>query len=656
MLNSDVLSQLKQFKQDLREANNRFEGIVKGSPGRFGFVTMEEGREAFLNPDEMQRVFPGDKVLAEVSQDEKGRDVAKVVECLDSELKYFVGRYLVRGNGHFVDPDLNGLSRWIFIPPKKRKQAEVGDYILCRVLQHPFKEGKPQAEVVKIIGKDGQPGLPVDYMLAKFNLNAKNPARFDEKRAQKILEEQAKSRVDYRELPFLTIDAATTQDMDDALHAAAAENGGWTLQVAIADPASLVEEGGDIDKYARRLGATHYFPDRIVPMLPPRLANHYCSLLAGEDRLVLMCTMQISADGNIESSRIEEAVIKSKAKLSYEDVASVLDGKESSHEFSDQLSTLKAVTDALRQRRQQDCLITPDRPEYRLILDDNKKVTDIALKVSNAAHGVVEEAMVAANRCAAAYLAEHCKPALYMAHSGFREERIEQIQQIMSEQCPGFDASVLTQWQGLKTLMQSEEVQKSELPLAAIASRLLARGTLSRTPAPHAGMGLESYTTFTSPIRKYLDLTVHRLIKASLNSGKSPSINERMVERLQEAQRNGRNAVNGAENWLKCEFAQTLTGKPLQGTVQHTNGAGFQVRLNDTGIEGLINLGELKEKFRFDGTYFQHIGDKHQYRLEQPVEVVITQVDMDKKQITMALTEVQSEAESTASQTAEQNA
>ncbi|WP_020410130.1 ribonuclease R family protein [Hahella ganghwensis] len=656
MLKSDVLSQLKQFKQDLREANNRFEGVVKGSPGRFGFVTLEDGREAFLNPDEMQRVFPGDKVLAEITQDDKGRDVAKVVECLSSELKYFVGRYLTRGNGHFVDPDLNGLSRWIFIPPKKRKHSEVGDYILCRVMQHPFKEGKPQAEVVKIIGKDGQPGLPVDYMLAKFNLNGKNNARFDEKQAQKVLEEQAKSRTDYRELPFLTIDAATTQDMDDALHATAKDNGGWTLQVAIADPASLIEEGGDIDKYARRLGATHYFPDRIIPMLPPKLANHYCSLLAGEDRLVLMCTIEISAEGQIESSRIEEAVMNSKAKLSYEDVAAALDSQDNSHEFSAQLATLKAVTDALRQRRQQDCLITPDRPEYRLILDDNKKIASIEPKVSNSAHGVVEEAMVAANRCAAAYLAEHCKPALYMAHSGFRAERIEQIQQIMSEQCPGFDTSSLAEWYGLKTLMHSEEVQQSELPLAAIASRLLARGTLSQKPAPHAGMGLESYTTFTSPIRKYLDLTVHRLIKASLNNGKAPGINDRMVERLQEAQRNGRHAVNGAESWLKCEFAQTLIGKALPGTVQHTNGAGFQVRLNDTGIEGLINLGELKEKFRFDGTYFQHIGDQHQYRLEQPVEVVITQVDMEKKQITMELTEMQSPTETASPEATEQNA
>ena len=656
MLKSDVLSQLKQFKQDLREANNRFEGIVKGSPGRFGFVTLEDGREAFLSPDEMQRVFPGDKVLAEITQDDKGRDVAKIVECQKTELSYFVGRYLVRGQGHFVEPDLNGLNRWIFIPPKKRKQAEVGDFILCRVLQHPFKEGKPQAEIVKILGKEGQSGLPVHYMMAKYNLNGKNPVRLDEKQIQQTLEANIGQREDLRATAFLTIDATTTQDMDDALHATANESGGWTLQVAIADPAVFVPEGSELDKYARRLGCTHYFPDRILPMLPARLANHYCSLLAGEDRLALVCTMQISAEGVIESSDIKEAAINSNAKLSYEEVAAAVDSNDSTHAQIEQLSMLKAVTDALHLRRQQDALITPDRPEFSMVLNDKQQIASIVPKVSTSAHAIVEEAMVAANRSAAAYLQKHCKPALYMAHSGFREERLEQIKTIMTEQCPGVDVESLSQWTGLKTLLDSPEVQQSDLPLAAIASRLLARGTLSQSPAPHAGMGLAAYTTFTSPIRKYVDLTVHRLIKASLNATKAPGINKRMVEHLQDALRQGREAVNGAENWLKCEFAQNLVGQKLAGTVQHTNGSGFQVRLNDTGIEGLVNLGQLKEKFRFDGTYFQHIGDEHQYRLEQPVEVIISQVDMTKKQITMTLADIQESAEAPVAEASEQNA
>ncbi len=656
MLKSDVLSQLKQFKQDLREANNRFEGIVKGSPGRFGFVTLEDGREAFLNPDEMQRVFPGDKVLAEITQDDKGRDVAKIVECQKTELSYFVGRYLVRGQGHFVEPDLNGLNRWIFIPPKKRKQAEVGDYILCRVLQHPFKEGKPQAEIVKILGKEGQSGLPVHYMMAKYNLNGKNPARLDEKQIQQTLSANIDKRADLRDIAFLTIDATTTQDMDDALHVTANDTGGWTLQVAIADPAVFVEEGSDLDKYARRLGCTHYFPDRILPMLPSRLANHYCSLLAGQDRLALVCTMQVNADGVVESSDIQEASINSKARLNYEEVAAVIDSADSNHAQYQQLETLKAVTNALRQQRQREALITPDRPEFSLTLNDNQQIANIQPKLSNSAHAIVEEAMVAANRSAAAYLQQHCKPALYMAHSGFREERLEQIKTIMTEQCPGVNAEALAEWTGLKTLLDSPEVQQSELPLAAIASRLLARGTLSQSPAPHAGMGLESYTTFTSPIRKYVDLTVHRLIKSSLHATKAPAINKRMVEHLQEALRQGREAVNGAENWLKCEFAQKLVGQKLAGTVQHTNGSGFQVRLDETGIEGLVNLGELKEKFRFDGTYFQHIGDQHQYRLEQKVEVIITQVDMNRKQISMTLADIQESPETPTAETSTLNA
>ena len=183
MLKSDVLSQLKQLKKDIREASNQNSGLVRGSLGRFGFVVLNDGRECFLNPEEMQKVFPGDKVLAEINQDDKGRHVATIVKIQESTLNYFVGRYLVRGKGHFVEPDMAGLNRWIFIPPKKRKQAKVGDYILCKVMQHPFKEGKPQAEVVRIIGSPEKSGLPAEYALAKYNLGGKNPDRIDDETA-----------------------------------------------------------------------------------------------------------------------------------------------------------------------------------------------------------------------------------------------------------------------------------------------------------------------------------------------------------------------------------------------------------------------------------------------------------------------------------------
>ncbi len=639
MLNSDVLSQLKQLKKDIREANNQHEGTVKGSPGRFGFVVLNDGRECFLSPDEMQKVYPGDRVLAEVSQDDKGRDVASVISLQDSTLSYFVGRYLTRGKGHFVEPDLPGLNRWIFIPPQKRRQANVGDYILCKTLQHPFKEGKPQAEIVKVLGKGEESGLPTDYVLAKYNLGGKQPGKFNFKELQQRIDNQIARRKDLRDLAFVTIDAATTMDMDDALYAEDMEDGGWKLVVAIADPAELVDKDSDADKYARRLGSSYYFPDRVISMLHPKLANELCSLQAEQDRLALVCQLEIDATGQVLSSSIEEAVIQSKAKLAYDEVSLLFSDPEqlAGHPNAEQLKRLRQVTDALAAKRQTEALVTDEKPEYRLTLDDNKKIAEIVRKQSTPAHRVIEEAMIAANRAAAAFLEKQARQALFASHPGFRPERLEQLKQVVQEQCPDFDTNQLEKWDGYKRLIQHLAEKPAELPVAAIASRMLTRSTLSKQPVPHAGMGLPAYTTFTSPIRKYADLTVHRIIKAVLRNESSQSLSNRHLERLQEILRNGRMAVNESEHWLKCEFAKTLIDQPLAGQVQHTNGSGFQVRLLDTGIDGNINLGELAEKFKFDGVHFRHIGETRSFCLEQEVLVKIKEVDMDSKQITMVL-------------------
>ena len=654
MLKSDVLSQLKQLKKDIREASNERDGTIKGSLGRFGFLVLDDGRECFLNPEEMQKVFPGDRVIAEISKDEKGRDVATIVKLRESRLTYFAGRYINRGKGHFAEPDLTGLSRWIFIPPKKRKQAKPGDYILCRILQHPFKEGKPQAEVVKVIGNLEQPGVPFDYVLAKYNLGGKNPGSVNGDQIRAHIKQQTTIRKDLRDTNFVTIDAATTLDMDDALHAQRTENG-WNLTVAIADPAEFVTQDSDADKYARRLGSSSYFPNRVISMLHPQLANEYCSLQPGQDRLALLCSLSIDDTGTVTASTIEEGVIQSKAKLSYLEVSEILENREEQAEkpkdeqstpvrdealsniLKDQLKCLQDIAQALHKKRRQEALITANKPEFNLLLDKNRKVEKIVPRQMTIAHQLIEEIMIAANRAAAAYLKKHAKEALYTAHSGFRPERIEQLKAVIGEQCTGFDTCQLEDWQGLKHLVGHLETNPAELPVEAIASRMLTRGMLSKVPAPHAGMGFAEYTTFTSPIRKYSDLLVHRMIKAILHQKTAKHLSRQALERLQESLRNSRNAVNECEHWLKCEYAQTLKGQAFSGRIQHINGSGFQVRLDDNGLSGTVELGPVTEKFKFDGTRFQHIGENRRFVLEQPVTVKIADVNMDKKLITMVL-------------------
>ncbi|RMF15924.1 MAG: VacB/RNase II family 3'-5' exoribonuclease [Gammaproteobacteria bacterium] len=641
MLNSDALNQLKQLKQDISKDNPRHEATVKGSMGRFGFAVLDDGRQAFLIPDEMAKVLPGDRVRVELSKDEKDRDTATIEKVLKSELRYVVGRYVIRGKGHFVEPDASQLSRRVFLPPKARKGASEGDLILCRITRHPFEDQKPQAEVVRIIGREDTPHVETEYCLSKHGLSAhaRLPKIGDAQVAawQKQIEKAMSRREDLRALPFVTIDSASTQDMDDALCAEATDDG-WTLHVAIADPAELVEPGGEIDQRAQRLGSSWYFPDRIIPMLPDVLSTELCSLVPGQDRLALVMSLQVKPDGQISDFRLCEAVIHSRAKLAYSDVAGLMaEGAE--HVDTDSLKALEAVRQALNNYRDNHALVAEDRQDYRLILNEAGKIDHIERRDSLDAHNLVEEAMIATNRCAARFLREKGLTGPFITHAGFRPERLDAMDQIRREQL-GDDARFdLTDWKGFKAFLQALDEKDSELPLRGIATRSLARSLLSPEAAPHFGMGLALYTTFTSPLRKYNDLLVHRQIKAVLHGQKPQKVRERDCEHLQEALRLGRQAVNETEQWLKCQYMADQDGALGRGRIVHVNGAGFQVRLDNTGVEGFVHLGEEDEKFSFDPVYLTQKSATRTFMLDQTVMVEVAGVDWDRRQVKFRLTD-----------------
>jgi len=646
MLNPDALNQLKQLKQEIRASKEIFEGTVKGTPSRFGFVILDDGRECFLPPDEMQKVFPGDRIRVELNKDEKGRDTAVVEKLLNSSLKEFVGRYVEKGTAHFVEPDINNLSRWLYVPPDRRKGAKAGDLVRCKVLQHPFRSGKPQVAVLSLIGTEQEPGIEGRYVAEKYNLSQTWPEAVEQELAtlsEELVTTELAERADLRDWPFVTVDSESTQDMDDALCADVVEDG-WRLHVAIADPTSLIKEGGALDQEAFKRASSFYFPDRVLPMLPPRLANELCSLKPGLDRLALVCSMHITHAGEIASYELQEAVIHSKAKLSYHEVAAFLADQGSGralrnagadmHELVDRLH---AIQSALRQNRQANALLVEDRPDYYLRLNERMKIERIDRSEANQAHNLVEECMVAANRCAAEFLAGLGQPAIFVVHPGFRSNRLEQIQQIAREQLPDFDAASLTQWQGFRDFMQRLSTLESPYPLKAIASRLLTRSLLDREAAPHFGMGLPCYTTFTSPIRKYNDLVVHRLIKAKLRNRKPTQVEPQWLDQLQETLRNGRQSVTEMEQWLKCQYAQQLKGQSFSGRIVQVNGAGVQVRLDDNGLEGFLNLAETGEKFSFDPLYLEHRNEQTRFCLEQPLQVIVSDVDMKRRQILLQL-------------------
>ncbi len=642
MFNSDALNQLKQLKQEIRATKEVFEATVKGTPGRFGFAVLDDGRECFLSPDEMQKAFPGDRVQVELGKDEKERLTATIGKCLKSELKEFTGRYVEKGTAHFVEPDLPMLSRWLYVPPDRRQGAKAGDLVRARVAQHPARSGKGQVHVLKVIGTEQDIGIEGRYTAEKYNLSQVWPDAV-EQQAQALGEQQiaeaGSQRQDLRDWPFVTIDSESTQDMDDALCAESRVDG-WLLHVAIADPAGLIPVGSPLDLDAGRRGSSFYLPDRVIPMLPPRLATELCSLKPGLDRLALVCSMDIGTDGTIRSYELREALIHSKAKLSYHEVAAFLGDtsdtralRNAGPDLHGLVDQLHAIQNALRQHRLENALLTGDRPDYYLRLNDQFKIERIDRSETTRAHNLVEECMVAANRCAADFLATQVKTGLFVVHPGFRPDRLEQVRQIAREQVPGIAPERLTDWEGFRDFMQQLDTLESSYPLKAIVVRLLTRSTLAREPAPHFGMGVPCYTTFTSPIRTYNDLLVHRLIKSHLNGQPTQPIELAQVEQLQEALRQGRQAGNEMEQWLKCQYAQQFKGQTFSGTIVHVNGAGVQVRLNENGLEGFLNLAERKSKLSFDPIYMEHRSERERFHLEQAIQVTVADIDMKRRQI-----------------------
>jgi ribonuclease R len=382
-------------------------------------------------------------------------------------------------------------------------------------------------------------------------------------------------------------------------------------------------------------------------MLPESFANERCSLLAGEERLALVCRLDIDATGIITDFEFSEAKVRSQAKLSYGDVATALTDATRPIDARTTLEKLLATAQVLRAQRARDHLLMPDRPDYRLVLDDDGNIGTIERHEKNLAQLIVEECMVAANRCAADFLTDNGEQpgaALFVCHGGFRSERREPIAQLLAAQLSTTGVSAkaandTTQLAQYVDLIQAlDNVPADAPPLRAVLSRWLERSQIATTAAPHFGMGLPRYTTFTSPIRKYSDFVVHRAIKAKLQNKKSQPLNAEQLTQLQERLDRGRQASHLAEQWLKCTYLQKLPANAvLQGTIAHINSSGFVVRLDDTGIEGFVDTRQLPEKYSFDVNTLRLTTGTQVYQLEQPIAVTIALIDVKKRSINFAM-------------------
>ncbi|WP_404365917.1 ribonuclease R family protein [Marinobacter sp.] len=646
MLNADALQQLRQLKTDIESSRVVHTGTIKATNGRFGFVALDKGGDLFLPPEEMQKVLPGDRVRVAEEEGDKGKTQAAIDELIESRLTTFVGKYQVKGKGHFVVPETPGINRWIFIPPRERLKAEPGDFVYCQVLRHPITDGKAQAGVLRVLGKAGEPGIERAFTLASFDLDDRWPAAVEaqvQSLDEAVISHRAEGRKDLRDQPYVTIDSPNTQDMDDALLAEPNATG-WRLSVAIADPTALIEPGSPAEALARDRATSIYFPGEPRPMLPDALSTRLCSLMPGVDRLALVCDMQVNNDGSLGDYEFHQAVIRSHGKLSYELVANVIEGREDDDTRAlpqpvltslDQLHQAAAV---LRKWRAENALLAGDRPEFRLRLDENRRIRQIDPAVQNEAHRLVEECMVAANRCAADCLAQKGQ-GLFIRHKGVRDDRVENIRSLLASYAAGLQEVDPTTPEGFSRLMRETEGLEADVPVKAIISRQLARAELSFTASAHQGMGLEAYTTFTSPLRKFSDFHVHRLLKHLLWGEPVTRLSDAELDRLQAAQIRARQAAGSLENWLKSDYAKQLGGGPMTGVISRTTPAGFFVRLDSNGLEGFVSCKPLEGKFSFDPVTLRLIGKKRTFQIEQPVTVTFDSVDEERRQINFRLVE-----------------
>ncbi|EAQ98663.1 VacB/RNase II family 3'-5' exoribonuclease [Congregibacter litoralis] len=629
MLDRDALAQLKGLKTQIESEKERTEAVLRGTPARYGFARTDDGREVFVPPDEMLKAFPGDRIRVCLRPGKDKRPIAEIEGLVDCPIGEFTGRCVSKGKAMFVEPDIPGVNRWLFLPPQARNGAKAGDFLRCALQRHPIRDGKPQAKVLATIGAADDPGIENSYTMAKYGLERDWP---EDKQQEleallgSLAPENDDHREDFSDLAFVTIDAARTQDIDDALYAEVT-NDGWLLYVAIADPTAYVTADSPLRATVAARASSAYFHGAVVPMLPESIAQQRCALTENELRPALVCRVAIAEDGSVGEFKFFEAKIRSRAKLSYFAVDRYLSGQDEAlicH--ATPLEALYQVSRALRTRREAEELVMEDRQEFRWLLDDRGHIDSIEPCEKLSSQRLVEECMVATNRCAAMFLADANASGPFVVHDGFRRDRLKDRAKFLELYVEDADKLDPDSLEGYRDLLRRLAASEHELPLRSMVNRLLTRARLSKNPGAHMGMSLALYTNCTSPLRKYLDFLVHLQIKAALRGEKATLCEQPELDALTQKLQKLRNISNEAERWLTLEYLQRQaesTPGPWQGEVSHMGNHGFYVRLAANGLEGYVDLRKAGEKFHFDKWTATLKSKTREFRVGTPVNVTL---------------------------------
>lgn len=636
----------------LPDKANLIPGRVEGHADGFGFLVRDDGEaDIFLGSKEMREVLHGDRALVRISGvDRRGRPEGRIVEVLERGNARVVGRVMDEHGVAFVVPENRRIAQDILVAPGGKAKPKAGQVVTLEIVQQPSRYAQPIGKVVEVLGNYADPGMEVEIALRKNDLPFVFAPRVKEetrKLPDKVRKKDFAGREDIRGLPLVTIDGETAKDFDDAVYCER-QGRGFRLLVAIADVSHYVEPGSALDQGAQERGNSVYFPRRVIPMLPEKLSNGLCSLNPDVERLCMVCDMSISAAGVVKAYRFYPAVMFSHARLTYTKVAAALYDEEpaAKAELKPVLPHLQALDKVFRvllKARAKRGAIDFETTETRMIFDENGKISAIVPEVRNDAHRLIEECMLAANVCASAFLQEHEHPTLYRIHEGPTPEKLEKLRGFLGEfglQLKGGDRPRALDYAHLL-----EEVkQRPDAPLLqTVMLRSLQQAMYSPDNVGHFGLAYESYAHFTSPIRRYPDLLVHRSIKAVLAGERyQPGDWEAIGLHCSMTERRADEATRDVVAWLKCYFMQDRVGEEFAGVVTSVVPFGLFVTLDGVFVEGLVHISDLgADYFSFDEVRHELIGERTglRFRLSDRIRVQLVKADLETNRIDFRLIE-----------------
>ncbi len=630
-------------------------GTVQGHRNGDGWLMPDDATApVYLPPQQMREVMHGDRVAVRVEGPRfRGKPQGTIVEVLERRTREVVGRLQVESGVAYLTPDNTRIAHRVLVPPALIGDGQSGLVVIVELTQQPGRGAQPVGRVARVLGEHGAPGMETDIAIHSHGLPFEFPnAALAEARAYgtRIPESALAGREDLRGLELVTIDGEDARDYDDAVWCERAR-GGWRVIVAIADVGYYVQPGSALDLEARERGTSVYFPNRVLPMLPEELSNGLCSLVPAAVRLCLCCELRVADDGRITRSRFFEGVMRSAARLTYREVGEFLERPAARHaprleQLRDRLLALHGVYRSFLRERKGRGALELDTPELKLKFDERGQVAALVEQPRNDAHRLIEECMIAANIAAARFLDRHHVPTLYRVHGLPEADRLETLRQFLREFGLWLPPPEDVRPEHLRDLLTKLGDRPDALLISTAVIRAMPQAVYQPGNIGHFGLALEHYAHFTSPIRRYPDLVVHRGIRQVLRSGDPqdlvawhgsfPVLGQDCSFR----ERRADEATRGAVAWLKCWYMQEHIGEEYDGIVSGVVDFGLFVQLEGLQVDGLLHVSALgQDYFVRDRSGYRMVGRSsgRSYKLGDRVRVRVASVSLDDRRVDFEL-------------------